>query len=78
MTGECNLAGWTRTSNREDVQLQLPGWRREVNPLPQRDKPHAEGLELVQERHQVLEAPAQAIEPANQDVEPTAPRAAGD
>ena len=32
---------------REDVQLQLPGWRREVDPFPQRHEPHTKRLEFV-------------------------------
>ena len=42
----------------QDVQLQLPRWCRAVDALAQAHKRNPEGVQLVEERDQVAEAPA--------------------
>ncbi len=57
----------------QDMHLELPGRGRSVDPFRQRDKRHAEGLELVEQGHQVFQAAAQPVQsPADQDIEPPA------
>ena len=35
------------------MKLETPGWRRAVDTLTQRDERHTEGVELIEERHEV-------------------------
>ena len=49
------------------MQLETPRRRLQVDAFPERHKPHPEGLQLLQQRHQVLEAPPQAIQPPDDD-----------
>ena len=56
----------------QDVHLQFAGWSGRVDALLQADEGHAEGLQLVQQRDQMAEIPAQPIQsPADQDVKPS-------
>ena len=53
------------------MHLQLARRGGGVDAFPQADERHAQGLELVEQGDQVLEAAAQAIQPpAHQDIEP--------
>ena len=53
------------------MHLQLARRGGGVDPLGQRHKRHAQGLEFVKQRHEVLERPAQSIQPpTDQDIEP--------
>ena len=56
------------------MELQAPGWRRAVDALAQADERHAQRLEVIEQRHQMPEVPAQAVQPpADKHIEPTAP-----
>ena len=52
------------------MHLQLARWRRGVNPFSQAHKDNPQHLELIEQRHEVLEASAEPIQtPAHQDIE---------
>ena len=48
---------------REDVQLQLPGWRRAVDAFPQRDESHTKHLKFLDERDEVAEVATEPVQP---------------
>ena len=54
-------------NGREDMHLQLAGWRRRVDALLQADERHAQRLELVEQGDEVLQAAPQLIEPPADD-----------
>jgi hypothetical protein len=55
----------------EDVHLQVAGRRRGVDALRQTDERHAEHLEFLQQRDQMLQVASEPIEaPADDDIEP--------
>jgi hypothetical protein len=47
----------------QDVHLELAGGRCGVDPLGERHEGHSERVQVVQERYQVLQISAKAIEP---------------
>ena len=52
------------------MHLQLARWRRGANPFSQAHKGNPQHLELIEQRHEVLEASAEPIQtPAHQDIE---------
>ena len=51
----------------EDVHLELPGWRRRINALRQRDEVHAQCLQIVEQCDEVLETAAESVEPPTYD-----------
>ena len=54
----------------QDMHLQLARRGRGVDALLQADERHAERLKLIEQRHEVLQAAAQAIQPpTDQDIE---------
>src|SRR5262249_24594714 len=57
----------------EDVHLELPCGRGRVDAFGQTDEGHAERLELLEQRDEVLQVAPEAIQtPADEHVEPTA------
>jgi hypothetical protein len=56
------------------VHLQLPGRRRRVDALSKGHEGDAEGLKLLEQHHQVLQAPSKSVEaPHDQHVDATPP-----
>ena len=59
---------------RQDVELQPPGWRGAVDPFPEADEGHTHRLQLIEQRHEMLEAAPEPIQPPHhQDIDPSAP-----
>jgi hypothetical protein len=71
----CNSIPLELTDRREDVKLEPSGWGRGIDPFTQRHEANSERLEIVQQRNEMSEIAAEAIEPpANKHIKPTAPR----
>ena len=51
----------------QNVELEASSRRTQVDPFPERHEPHPEGLELVQQPHEVFQAAPQAVQPADDD-----------
>ena len=51
----------------QDVELQPASWRLQVDTFPEGHEANPEGLEFVQERHQVRQAAPQAVQAPHDD-----------
>jgi len=45
----------------QDMHLELPRWRGGVDAFGQADERHAEGLQVIKQRDQVLQVPAEPV-----------------
>jgi hypothetical protein len=59
----------------QNVELELPGWRRAVDAFPEADEGNPKGIQIFDQDNEVPEIPAKAIQsPADHHVKPSTPR----